>query len=131
MVRAQRILRPVAQAGDIGNQADEPEHRGDGGVGRDREDVPHQRTAELRPYAHRVGIGEQPVRQPRTTHVQQGEHAGASHREQRHRLGEAVDRVTPGLLEQQQNRGDQRAGVADTDPPHEVDDREAPRHRER
>ena len=31
---------------------------------------------------------------------------------------------------QQQNRGDQRAGVADADPPHEVDDREAPGDRD-
>ena len=57
------------------------------------------------------------------------EHAGAGHGEQRHRLGKAVDRVAPALLEQQQNRRNQRAGVADTDPPDEVDDGEAPADR--
>jgi hypothetical protein len=49
------------------------------------------------------------------------------HGEDGHRLGKAVDRVAPLLLEEQQNGGDQRAGVADTDPPDEVDDGEAPR----
>ena len=34
------------------------------------------------------------------------------------------------LLQQQQNGGDQRAGVADTDPPDEVDDGEAPADRD-
>ncbi len=34
-------------------------------------------------------------------------------------------------LEQQQDRRDQRAGVADADPPDEVDDVEAPADRER
>ena len=33
-------------------------------------------------------------------------------------------------LQQQQNRRDQRAGVADTDPPDEVDDGEAPADRD-
>ena len=60
----------------------------------------------------------------------QREHAGAGHGEQRHGFGEAVDGVAPGLLQQQQNGRDQRAGVADTDPPHEVDDGEAPGHRD-
>ena len=63
----------VAQGGQIGNQSDEPEQQRDGGVGRDRENVPHQRAAELRPYPHGVGIREQPVGQPRTSDVDQRE----------------------------------------------------------
>ena len=59
----------------------------------------------------------------------QRKHAGAGDGEQRHRLGEAVDRRAPFLVQQQQDRRDQRAGVADADPPDEVDDREAPGHR--
>ena len=123
------MLGLLAHGGQIGHQSDIPEHGGDGGVGRNREHVPHQRTAELRPHSHAAGIGEHPVGQPGTAHVQQREHAGAGHGEQRHGFREAVDGIAPGLLEQQQNGGDQRAGVADTDPPHEVDDGEAPRHR--
>ena len=60
----------------------------------------------------------------------QREQQRADDREQRHRLGEAVDRRAPLLLEQQQDRGDQRAGVADTDPPDEVDDAERPADRD-
>ena len=110
----------------VGNHADVPEHHRDGRVGGHREHVPRQRGAELRPHIHGAGIGEQPVPQPRPPQVQDREHARAHHREDGHRLGEAVDGVAPGLLEQQQNRGDQRARVADTNPPHEVDDGEAP-----
>jgi hypothetical protein len=50
----------------------------------------------------------------------QREHAGADDREDRHRLGEAVDRGPPLLPEQEQDRRDQRTGVADADPEHEV-----------
>ena len=54
---------------------------------------------------------------------------GAGDGEQRHRLGEPVDRGPPLLAQQQQDGRDQRAGVADADPPDEVDDREAPADR--
>ncbi len=60
--------------------------------------------------------------------MQQREHAGASDGKQRHGFGEAVDRVAPGLLQQQQNGRDQRTGVTNTDPPDEIDDGEAPSH---
>ena len=58
------------------------------------------------------------------------EHAGADHGKDGHRLGEAVDRISPLLLEEQQDCRDQRAGVADTDPPDEIDDGESPAHRD-
>ena len=73
--------------------------------------------------------GEQPVSQPRTPYVNQREHAGADHGKNRHGLRETADRVTPALLEQQQNRRNQRAGMADADPPHKIDDGKAPGHR--
>ena len=62
--------------------------------------------------------------------MQDREEPGAGDGEQRHRLGEPVDRRPPRLLEQQQDRRDQRAGVADADPPDEVDDGEAPADRD-
>ena len=54
------------------------------------------------------------------------EHARADHREQRHRFGESVDAGAPLLLEEEKDGADQRAGVADADPPDEVDDAERP-----
>ena len=68
-----RCLRAVAQRRQVGDQADVPEQQRDGGVGRDREDVPDQRAAELRPEAHRVRVGQQPVEEPRPAQVQQRE----------------------------------------------------------
>ena len=76
------------------------------------------------------GYGQQPVDEPRPAEVEQREHAGAGDGEERHRLGEAVDRRAPLLAQQQQDRRDQRAGVADADPPDEVDDVEAPADRD-
>jgi hypothetical protein len=43
-----------------------------------------------------------------------------------HGLGEAVDRRPPLLAEEKQDGRDERAGVADADPPDEVDDVERP-----
>jgi len=54
---------------------------------------------------------------------------GARHREQRHRLGEAVDGVAPILSQEQQDGRDERAGVADPDPPDEIGDVPAPADR--
>ena len=62
--------------------------------------------------------------------MDQREEAGAGYCEQRHRLGEAVDRGAPVLSEQQEDRGDERAGVANADPPDEVDDGEGPADRD-
>ena len=122
--------RAIAHRRQVGNQADVPEHDRHRRVGRDREHVPDERALELRPQAHRVRIREQPVgRQPRTAGVEHREDRRAGHREDRHRFGEAADRHAPLLLEQQQDRRDQRAGVADADPPDEVDDRERPADR--
>ena len=122
------VLGLVAQRRHVGNQAGIPEQERDRGIGRDREHVPQQRTAELRPEGHRVGIGEQPIKQPRPAQMQQRKQAGAGHREQRHRLGKAVDARPPLLPEQQQEGRDERAGVTDADPPDEIDDRKCPGH---
>ena len=63
---------------EIGNQADVPEHQRNGAVCRDREHVPLERTARLRPKPHRIRIREQPIREPRPPQVQDREHAGAA-----------------------------------------------------
>ena len=61
--------------------------------------------------------------------MQQRKHSRARHREERHRFGKTVDGCAPLLMQQKQNCGDQRSGVADSDPPHEIDDRESPANR--
>ncbi len=61
--------------------------------------------------------------------MNQRKDAGAHHGEQRHRFGRSVDRRSPLLPEQKQHRRDQRAGVTDTDPEHEVRDVERPADR--
>ena len=47
-------------------------------------------------------------------------------REDRHSFCSAVDARPPILTKQEQNRGDQRTGVTDTDPKHKVDNRPSP-----
>ncbi len=59
--------------------------------------------------------------------MQRGIDASAHDREDCHRFGEAIDACSPVLFEEEQNGGDQRSGVADADPEHEVHDRPAPR----
>ena len=120
----------VAQRGEIGNEAHVPEQQRDGEVGADRGRVPGQRAAKLRPDAHRRRVGNEPVEEPRPPEVQQREEPGLDDREERHRLGEAVDAGAPRLLEEQQDGGDERPGVADPDPPDEVDDPEGPADRD-
>ena len=124
-------MSPVAQRRQVRHESGVPEEQRDRAVGRDREHVPDERAAELRPDAHAVGIRQEPVRrQPRAACVHQREDQRAGDREERHRFREPVDRRAPVLLEEEQDRGDQRPGVADTDPPDEVDDRKAPADRD-
>ena len=59
------VLALIASVARSGIQPDVPEEQRDGGVGRDGEDVPDERAAELRPEPHRVRIREQPVGRPR------------------------------------------------------------------
>src|SRR2546422_842701 len=56
------------------------------------------------------------------------EQAGTGHRKQSHGLRKPVDRITPRLPQKQKNCRNQSAGVTDSNPPHEVDDGEAPPH---
>src|SRR5215831_4053410 len=120
------LFRAVAERSKIRNQAGKPEQERDRGVGRDRKDIPHEWTAELRPHPHGVGIGKEPVSEPGSSNVDGGKDPGCRDGKQRHRFREAVDRVAPCLPQQQENGGDQRSGITNTDPPHEVDDGEAP-----
>ena len=101
------ILRSVTQGRQVGNQPDVPEQQRNRGIGRHGKHVPDQRTAPLGPERHGVGIRKQPVKEPRPPQVQERKQARAGHGEQGHRLGKTIDRGSPVLLEQQENRRDQ------------------------
>ncbi len=92
----------VAQRRQIGNQSDKPEQQGNRSVSRNRKDIPHQWAPKLRPDAHRVRIGKQPInRQPGSAGVKQRIHGSARHGEQRHCFSKTVDRRSPFLPQQQ------------------------------
>ena len=122
-------LGAIPHRRQVGNQADIPEQHRHGEIGRDGEHVPHQRRTELRPHALISRNREQPPVKPHAPDVHRRINSGAHHRENRHRFGGAVHARAPLLAQQKENRGDQRSGVADTDPPHEVDDVPAPHGR--
>ena len=74
-----------------------------------------------------LGYGKHPECVPWATHMDE---AGKCRRtvtaNKCHRFGKPIDRSAPLLVEQEENRGNKRSRVADTDPPDKVDDREAP-----
>ena len=124
------VLRRVAQRREVRDEPQVPEEERDRGVGRDREHVPGERALEVRPELGRRRVRDEPPEEPRPAEVDDRVHARHRHREERHRLGEAVDGGAPLLLEEEEDRADERAGVADADPPDEVRDVERPGDRD-
>src|SRR6266513_3429937 len=125
-----KFLGAVTYRGEIGDEAEVPEQERDRKISADRKDVPHEWAAELRPHSHCVRIWNQPVKNPWTTEMQQRHRSRAGDGEQRHGLGETVDRRAPLLKKQKQNRGDECAGVRNSHPPNEVHNRESPGDRD-
>lgn len=119
---------PVADDAEVRDHAHVPEERGDGEVGRDCEDVPLKRGAELHPDTVLIGQREEPPAEPHATDVEEREETRATDREDGHGLGGAIDGRAPLLAEEAEDRRDQRAGVADADPEDEVDDGPTPTH---
>src|SRR5437660_8941042 len=58
--------------------------------------------------------------------MDQREQTSLHHGKDGHGFGKTVDGGTPTLLEEKKDSGDQSSRVANTDPPHKVDDGEAP-----
>ena len=123
----------VARSRSVARSGTRPTYQNssrDRGVGADREHVPEQRAAEVRPHAHLVRDREQPVR--RATDGRCGT-AGRCRAQARRRSSSLrrtrLMRRAPLLPEQEQDGGDQRAGVADTDPEDEVGDVPGPADR--
>ena len=123
-------LGSIARRRQVGQDADIPEEHRHDQIGQHREKVPGQRALELRPHAHRAGVGRHPVEAPRPAQMQDGIKPRAHDGEQRHRLGEAIEAVAPLLPDQQQHGGNQRAGMADPQPPDIVGNGKAPGDRD-
>src|SRR5947209_12246252 len=72
----------IAQSSEIRNQAGVPKKDRYREVGGDREDVPHQRAAEVRPDSVIVREWRQEPRHPDSANVNAGENGSAHDREQ-------------------------------------------------
>ena len=118
----------VACDRDVGNEAEVKEEHADGQIRRDGEYVPHQRRLKIDPQVTLVGVGKQPVEIPGSPKVNDRKQTGGHHREDGHRLGGPRDRRAPAGAKQEQDGGDQRAGMGDPDPKHEVGDVNRPHH---
>ena len=121
--------RTIAQHGKIRNHAHEKEQGRNRQVGVHGEHVPHERRTELRPEAVGIRHGEHEPVEPGAAdmngRIQTRHHDG----ENGHRLSHAADGGAPMLTRQEQERGNQRAGMGHADPPDEVHDVQAPHHR--
>src|SRR4029077_3746162 len=110
----------IAQRRQVRDQSSVPKQHRNGEVGRDGKDVPEQRAAEVWPDSVIVRQRRQIPRHPNAPDVHAGENRGANHREKCHRFRGTIDRSAPLLSQQVKNGRDQSAGVADTDPEHEI-----------
>ena len=121
----------VTRCGQVWHQSEIKEHSAHRQIGGDGEDVPDQRRTEVHPEPALVRVGNQPVEEPRAPDVDDRKQSRRHDREDGHRLGRAGHRRAPLGPEQKQDRRDERAGVRDADPEHEVGDVDAPEHRMR
>ena len=80
------------------------EQAGHSEIGSDGENIPKQRTAEIRPHRHLIRNREHVVRNPYTTDMNAGKDERADHGEDRHRFGKAVDGSPPSLPQEKQDR---------------------------
>src|SRR5690625_5339107 len=70
--------------------------------------------------------GRQRLSRPQPTNVDGREKSGTHDREDGHGLGKAVNGCSPSLPEQEKNSGNKRTRMANTDPPHKVNNGPAP-----
>src|SRR6476646_3629286 len=110
----------IAQRRQVRDQSSVPKQHRNGEVGRDRKHVPEQRATEVWPDAVIVRQRRQIPRHPNAPDVHAGENRGANHREKRHRFRGTIDRSAPFLSQQVKNGLNQSAGMADTEPEHEI-----------
>jgi hypothetical protein len=118
-----RFGHSIANRREIRNQSDVPKHKRHREVSRDGEYVPQKRAVEVHPQRSKlVGQGQHPVAHPNPAHVDAWKYRRHDHGKDGHGLSRAVDGHPPLLAEEQEHRRNQRSGVTNPDPPHEVGD---------
>ena len=121
--------RLVAHQREVRNHRKQQEQEAAGEIGVDREEVPHERRAEVRPDQPLTRVRHEPEEQPRTSEMDDREQRADHQREYRDDFRATRHRPAPPCVHEAQNRGDERARVTDADPEHEVRDVEGPVHR--
>ena len=115
-------LEAITQNCEVRQQADIPKEHRNRSVGRDGEYVPLERRTEILPDRIRVRDRKEIKCVPHATDVKNREDTGAHDSENCHGLGRTIDRRAPFLPQQAEDRGDQGAGVTNTNPEDEIDD---------
>ena len=118
--------RAVTHRRKVWQDADIPENDREDEIAGDRPEIPNKGAAPLRPDLHAGRIGREPVEIKRPSKMEDREQPGDRYGEKRHGFGEAADRGAPVLPGEDEQRRDQRAGIADADPPDIVRDGVAP-----
>ena len=95
-------------------------------IGIDGHEVPHQRRLEVRPQVATVWNRNHPVKEPGAAQMDQRKQRSGDQGERGDGLRAAGNRPPPLGLDDAQNRRDERACVADTNPEDERGDVEAP-----
>ncbi len=119
----------VASRGSIGNDRQKKKNHAARQIGEDGDKIPQQRRAKIWPDVALARIRHQPEEKPRPSQVADRYDRANGERENRDCLGATRDWSAPSRIRQAQNRGDQRAGVADADPENEIGNVESPEHR--
>ena len=118
--------RAIAHEREVRDHREKQEQGAARQVRRDREEVPHQWRAEVRPYSPLAGIRHEVEGKPRPAEVNDGEQCADHQREDRDDLGASRHRPAPGCIHKSQDRRNQSSRVADADPENKVRDVEGP-----
>ncbi len=122
-------MSQIASRGCIGNDRQKKKHHAAGQIGEDGKKIPQQRRAKIGPDLALARVRNQPEEKPRPSQVADRDDRADGQRENRDGFGASRDWSAPSRIRQAQNRGDQRAGMADADPKNEIGDVESPEHR--
>ena len=122
-------LRPIPHRRQIRHQPQIPKQNRHSEIGGNREDIPHQRTAKIRPDPVRIWNRRHKPSHPDSADVNSRKNSRTNHGKERHGLGRTINRRTPFLTTKMQNRRDQSSGVTDPDPEDEIGNTPCPANR--
>ena len=127
---------PSAQAGgaiaherEVRNHRQHEKEDAAGQIRVDGEEIPHERRPEIRPDLPVARIRYQPEEQPRPAEMNDGKQRANHQREHGDHFRAARHRPPPAGVHEPEDRGDQRARMADADPEDEIGDVERPEDR--